>query len=732
MSPRRSIGFAISAIALAVNLVQAGIGVWSVEGGPFGGRINVLHASLDRPAEVFAGTERGGVFIWNGGGWSPSNLGLSMSDVLVLASDPIHPDTLFAGTGGGGVYRSFDRGVSWSDANSGLTNLTVGDLAFRSDGACLFAATTGSGIFRTDDEGSTWSPSNTGLTDLTVRSIAVTPGNDSILFAGTNDGVFRSDDGGETWAGASDGIAFPIIGDVAVHPVNESIVLAGTRGGGVYRSVDGGVLWTGSSEGMGNAYIEKILFSRDRPDTVWAATNHGFFRSFDVGSTWVSWNEGLPDTTVRAILSTNDTLYTGTYWGGIFAARPGDQTWTDRNEGLTNRFVQEIALSPHDPERIWAAAYGGLVRSDDRGLTWHGSFVGVDTFDLRTLALDPDDPNRLVAGAFYGGVFRTVDGGSTWAASNIGLGGYGRVTALRYKPDDGTVILCAGYDGPYKSVDGGATWFESSSGIGEKNMWGMATVSTAPDLAWAGTYGDGLWKSVDFGDTWVEVSIPEQYMRAVAIDPVDTATVYVGGYYQHSGLGGVWKTMDGGGSWLSKNDGLGNRSVWSLSIDPADPIHLVAGTVEGVYESFNGADSWSALAAGLDVPDTRWVAFAGRRLIAGTYGGSAPWFEDEAVLVSPAPPASDVILALFARPNPFNPVTNIRIEAAAGPLRLVVYDLRGRLVRVLHDERTFLGGIFEAVWNGTDEAGRPVPSGVYFSRVTSGGEAESGRLVLIR
>ena len=85
-----------------------------------------------------------------------------------------------------------------------------------------------------------------------------------------------------------------------------------------------------------------------------------------------------------------------------------------------------------------------------------------------------------------------------------------------------------------------------------------------------------------------------------------------------------------------------------------------------------------------------------------------------------------------ATPNPFNPRTTIRFDLpAAGPVRLAVYDLAGRLVRVLVEgERA--AGSHEAVWDGRNEVGQAVASGSYFARIEADGKTTSGRMSLVR
>ena len=103
--------------------------------------------------------------------------------------------------------------------------------------------------------------------------------------------------------------------------------------------------------------------------------------------------------------------------------------------------------------------------------------------------------------------------------------------------------------------------------------------------------------------------------------------------------------------------------------------------------------------------------------------------------VSPAKPlipASGFTLHAPA-PNPFNPQTTIAFELPEqGAVTLRVFDLHGRLVRVLVDGEVYTLGRHEAVWNGRDDAGRQAASGTYFYRLEAGGYSETKRMVLIK
>jgi hypothetical protein len=83
-------------------------------------------------------------------------------------------------------------------------------------------------------------------------------------------------------------------------------------------------------------------------------------------------------------------------------------------------------------------------------------------------------------------------------------------------------------------------------------------------------------------------------------------------------------------------------------------------------------------------------------------------------------------------PNPFNPITTIRFFGPRGHrVHVVVYDVHGKTVATLFDGVS-PGGEIELQWNGRDDAGLSVGSGVYFYRLQGGGRAITRKMLLIK
>lgn len=87
-------------------------------------------------------------------------------------------------------------------------------------------------------------------------------------------------------------------------------------------------------------------------------------------------------------------------------------------------------------------------------------------------------------------------------------------------------------------------------------------------------------------------------------------------------------------------------------------------------------------------------------------------------------------------PNPFNPRINIPYELGGNSgsvkVNLQILDVRGRVVKTLVDAFQDPGRRYETIWDGTDEAGRRMPSGAYMSRLTAGDQTQARMLTLVK
>lgn len=161
---------------------------------------------------------------------------------------------------------------------------------------------------------------------------------------------------------------------------------------------------------------------------------------------------------------------------------------------------------------------------------------------------------------------------------------------------------------------------------------------------------------------------------------------------------------------LLKNSGGGSFGAPSL-FSMNDPVTSL------VVDDFNGDGLLDVITAGSDGSVNSISVRLGTRTI---------------ITAVDVPPVSAGYTLEQNRPNPFNPVTKIRFAIArAEPVRLRVYDARGRLVSTLLDG-SMPAGTHEVSWAGRNQAGQPAASGVYFYKLESGGRSMSRRMVLLK
>jgi ligand-binding sensor domain-containing protein len=196
--------------------------------------------------------------------------------------------------------------------------------------------------------------------------------------------------------------------------------------------------------------------------------------------------------------------------------------------------------------------------------------------------------------------------------------------------------------------------------------------------------------------------------------------------------GGVFLSTTNGASWTAVNTGLTNTSVRSLAVSGSN---LFAGTGGGVFLSPNNGISWTAVNTGLTNPVVRSLAVNGADLFAGTRDGGV-WRRPLSEMVTAVEDDFSQVPVGFTLeqnyPNPFNPSTTIRYQLSKTiQVVLKVYNIFGQEVRTLVNERQ-PAGVNSVVWDGRDQSGKVVSSGIYIYRLQAGESIQSRKMTLVQ
>ena len=353
---------------------------------------------------------------------------------LIYAPDwPTHP-YLFVTTEQV-VYRSIDGGVTWSSIPE-LAHVPIRSWLFSPGWPAQPTILIGSpqGIYRSTDGGATWARMP-GYTALSTSLLALSA-DEAVWLAGTSNGLYASADHAASWAPFGTLSAF--ISDLAVSPANATdhtlfvtTSCAGCGGVSIHRSTDGGETWK---------YLRSSNYSGALAISPQYATDHtlyvlgsGVSRSSNGGDswtpigTWPSFSRPYQHIALPPSYPDDSTLFAA--GPGFWRLPPGETVWQSAASGiLSTTDLSAIAVAPNytASHTILAASVeyplaGGLrsaiFRSEDGGVNWQPSDVGVPDTDLRAIAFSPNfatDQTVYLVSATQ--LYRSIDDGRRWTA----------------------------------------------------------------------------------------------------------------------------------------------------------------------------------------------------------------------------------------------------------------------------------------------------------------------------
>lgn len=222
-----------------------------------------------------------------------------------------------------------------------------------------------------------------------VYEIRVAPSNPGVIYMIFDSRVYKSTNRAASWALLA---GFPNVGildpndsfrmwgeKAAVDPVNPDVVYVGTVRNGLYVSTDGGASWKQVPTNKipvatYDAGITGIVFDRaggttgGKTNIIYVGSNgNGVYRSTDAGASWAPLAGG-PTAVSHAAIASDGVYYAATASNGLIYRHMGG-VWSTTDTGL--QFAASIAPDPSDPARIVAGRDSGhLAISPDRGSTW--------------------------------------------------------------------------------------------------------------------------------------------------------------------------------------------------------------------------------------------------------------------------------------------------------------------------------------------------------------------------
>jgi photosystem II stability/assembly factor-like uncharacterized protein len=337
-------------------------------------------------------------------------------------------------------------------------------------------------------------------------------------------------------------IASGRIADLAVNPDNISEYYVAAASGGVWKTTNAGTTFTPVFDGQGSYSIGCITLDPTNPNVVWVGSGE------------------------------NNNQRAVAYGDGIYKSEDAGKTW--KNMGLKqSEHIGRIVVDPNDADIVYVAAYGPLWNSGgDRG------------------------------------IYKTTDGGKTWK-NILNVSEHTGFSEIHMDPRNSKVLFATAHQrqrkvftyiggGPesalYKSTDAGASWTKITNGLpsGDIGRIALAISPVNPDIIYAmveAREGGGTFISRDRGQSWSKqssVHTSGNYYMRLFCDPRNVNKIYSIDTYMATSL-------DAGKTFVmlgEQSKHVDNHAMW---INPNNTNHYLVGCDGGLYESFDGAQTWN-------------------------------------------------------------------------------------------------------------------------------------------
>jgi len=374
----------------------------------------------------------------------------------------------------------------------GLMSGRISDLeGHPTNNRILYAGTAGGGVWKSSNGGASFDP----IFDDYIQSIGkvcVDPHDpDNTIYVGTGeiwtrnstslgDGLYKTIDGGQNWK------KLPFegserISNIIVHPKDKNTIYVGELGAlwgdsetrGVFKSTDGGQTWNKIFYVDQKTGCSDLIMDPNDPNILYASM-------WEFRRTPWSFNSG------------------GTK-SGLFKSTDGGKTWNELNNGFPKGKLGRIAVAvaPSNPKIIYSVIesengdQSGLYRSEDSGTSWkrlNGDFgLIVRPFYFSRIVVDPQNPDILVKAGLFGSISR--DGGKTFkSAGNM----HADIHDIHYDKKDSDRMYFATDGGVYRTWDGGTT-LDIVENIPVSQFYHITLDNEEPYNIYGGLQDNGSW-----------------------------------------------------------------------------------------------------------------------------------------------------------------------------------------------------------------------------------------------
>lgn len=556
---------------------------------------------------------------WNPIGWNPG-----IGRINCMARHPVASNIIYAGAPAGGFWRTYDGGATWETTTDNEVVLGVSSIVIHPTNFDIIYIATGDGdagdtrsigVLKSSDGGDTWQQTGLNWQVIQARRISkmlIHPTQPDILFAATSIGIYRTTDAGANWSVVQVGN----FKDLEFKPGDPSVIYG--SGVEVYRSINGGTSFSRQNSGLpAPSTVSRLAIAVTEADPEYLYVLAGNNTDFGLRGLYRSTNSGTNFQT----RSTEPNIL----GYGVSGESSGGQSWYDLAIAVSHLNAEEVFVGGINVWRstdggaqwqingywyypnasipyvhadihsldffggeLYAGTDGGLFHTTDAGSNWLDLSPGMVTTQFYRFGGYPGDRNLIIGGTQDNGTNRLSNG--TW---DHVYGADGMEALIDYS-DPNIMYACIQNGGLVRSTDGGNNFSDiRGNGISGNGAWVTPYVihPTNPQILFAG-YGN-VWKTENRGDSWTAISSLSITVNSLAVAKSNPNYIYVASRSQ------LYRTSDGGGSWVLASNGLpvATTGITYIAVSDDNPQKLwvsLSGYSNGnkVYQSNDGGDNW--------------------------------------------------------------------------------------------------------------------------------------------
>lgn len=680
--------------------------LWSQEN-LYGGPISCL--AKDNSGNLYAGNYGGIVFGSkdNGETWEKLTDQLDYKWISSILVNPQGDIFVSATTGGGGVYKSMDNGLSWNILENGLKKgnyyYYIYSLAINQKGY-LFAA--GEGIFRSKDNGNSWKKITNGLTgqyQIYIRNIVINDQNQVFIINGYN-GVYRSDNNGDSWEYL--GFKGRDISCIGIN--SEGTVYVATNGlGNVYSSIDNGNSWEEFAVQINEYGFGSILITPNDDiilSSYYNSDSGNVFLYDNNNDLWKVLDKDFGNYRISSFCYNNEKLIASTFNKGIVGYNNALDIWEDLSYGIYAETIFEICQS--STLEMYAVGKGGVYCKEAN--YWKNISYNLKYNTSTSVSLNSkDNIYTSTSNGFY-----RLDSSRTYWKKISGISGI-------FFIDKNDYIYIEGSKNLYKSTDSGNSFHKLNSSPFSSFIRAIHIDNNGN--IFIGTQDGYIYKSVNSGSSWNKLDY--YFSRIDGIVSNFKADIFI------VSSNAVFKITNVQNE-IQKLRNIPYDTNTSNSITINDKGDLFVSFIDGLITSKDDGETWEDFSSGLSHRKVKSMFVDQNGYLWLGSDGNGLWKSGITTTLKD----KNIKFEIGKNyPNPFNGKSIIPIKIySPGNYNLQIFNLLGQKVNNLYSGFLDIGA-YEFEWAGTSSNNSSISSGLYFYQLAgSNGLVKTGKAVYIK